>query len=51
MNVPLSSNYRNEFTPKKTQMETNYKPKDAYAPEMSYNGAYDTEYHKMYDPK
>lgn len=51
MNVPLTSNYRNEFTPKKADIENNYKPKDAYAPELSYKGAYDSEYNKMYDPK
>jgi hypothetical protein len=51
MNVPVTSNYRNEFTKKKALMENNCKPKNVYVPTISNQSAYNSEYKKMYDPK
>lgn len=51
MNIPLASSYRNEFTSKKAELDDSFKPKNSYAPEMGLKDAYNSEYHKMYDPK
>lgn len=51
MNIPLTSNYRNEFTHKHGSMEKNCKPKNVYVPSVGNEATFNTEYKKMFDPK
>lgn len=51
MNMPVTSNYRNEFTPKSGSLEKNCKPKHLYVPSIGNQSTFNTEYKKMFDPK